>query len=90
MQMLNPLIVAGVFALLFLLEHFFPLRKTTRFLLARLALNLAISAFTFIAAAGLVQPVARWALRWSAQEPFGLTSISQRCLGGWSLRSVFC
>jgi sterol desaturase/sphingolipid hydroxylase (fatty acid hydroxylase superfamily) len=74
-QMLTPLIVAGVFALLFLLERFFPLRKATRFLLARLAVNLAISALTFVTAAGLVQPVARWALRWSAQEPFGLIHL---------------
>ena len=74
-QILTPLIVAGFFALLFLLERFFPLRKATRFLLARLAVNLAISALTFVTAVGLVRPVARWALRWSAQESFGLIHL---------------
>jgi sterol desaturase/sphingolipid hydroxylase (fatty acid hydroxylase superfamily) len=37
--------------------------------------NLAISVFTFIAAAGSVQPAARWALRWSAGRPFGLVHV---------------
>jgi sterol desaturase/sphingolipid hydroxylase (fatty acid hydroxylase superfamily) len=74
-QMLTPLIVAGLFALLLLLERFSPLRKATRFLLARLVVNLAISALTFVTAAGLVQPVARWALRRSAQESFGLIHL---------------
>ena len=71
----TPLIAAAVFALLFVLERFFPLRNTTRSLVARLFVNLAISVFTFIAAAGLVQPAARWALRWSAGRPFGLVRV---------------
>src|SRR5260370_17708463 len=69
------LIAAAVFALLFVLERFLPLRNTTRSLVARLFVNLAISVFTFIAAAGLVQPTARWALRWSAGRPFGLVHV---------------
>src|SRR5260370_36642258 len=69
----TPLIAAAVFALLFVLERFFPLRNTTRSLVARLFVNLAISVFTFIAAAGLVQPAARWALR--AGRPFGLVHV---------------
>ena len=76
MKAFTPLMAAGLFALLFLLERFFPLRKATRSLLARLAVNLAISALAFIAAVGLVQPAARWALRWSAQEPFGLINLA--------------
>ena len=71
----TSLIAAAVFALLFVLERFFPLRNTTRSLVARLFVNLAISVFTFIAAAGLVQPTARWALRWSAGRPFGLVHV---------------
>ena len=74
--MLTPLLVVGLFALLFLLERFLPLRMATRSLLARLVVNLAISALTFVAAAGLVQPAARWALQWSAQGPFGLTHLA--------------
>jgi hypothetical protein len=44
----TPLIAAAVFALLFFLERFFPLRNTARSLVARLFVNLAISIFTFI------------------------------------------
>ena len=71
-----PMVAVGAFALvLFLLERFFPVRKSTRSLLARLVVNIAISALTFIAAVGLVQPAAHWALRWSAEKPFGLVHI---------------
>jgi sterol desaturase/sphingolipid hydroxylase (fatty acid hydroxylase superfamily) len=69
------LIAVAVFALLFLLERFFPLRKTTQSLLARLIVNLAISVLAFIAAAVFVQPAARWALRWSAARPLGLVHL---------------
>jgi sterol desaturase/sphingolipid hydroxylase (fatty acid hydroxylase superfamily) len=71
----TPLIAVAVFALLFVLERLFPLRKTTRSLVTRLFVNLAISVFTFIAAAGLVQPAARWALGWSAGTRFGLVHL---------------
>jgi sterol desaturase/sphingolipid hydroxylase (fatty acid hydroxylase superfamily) len=71
----TPLIAAAVFALLFLLERFFPLRKTTRSLIARLVVNLVIAIFTFIAAVGVVQPAARWALGWSASKGFGLVHL---------------
>ncbi len=71
----TPLIAIAVFALLFTLERLFPLRQTTRLLLARLLVNLVVAVFTFIAAGGLVQPVARWAIRWSAGSPFGLVHL---------------
>ena len=71
-----PMIAVGVLALLlFLLERFFPLRKNTRSLLARLVVNGTISALTFVAAIGLVQPAARGALRWSMEKPFGLVHL---------------
>ena len=75
-QLLQPLIAVAFFALLFLLERLFPLRKSTRSLLARLFVNVAISLLTFIAAVALVQPAAHWALRWSAEKPFGLVHIA--------------
>lgn len=81
-QLLQPLIGVAFFALLFLLERFFPLRKSTRSLLARLFVNVAISMLTFIAAVALVQPAAHWALRWSAEKPFGLVHIA--ALPGWA------
>ena len=68
----TPLVATVVFVFLFALERFFPLRKATRSLIARLFVNLAIAVFTFIAAIGMVQPAARWALGWSADRQFGL------------------
>jgi hypothetical protein len=44
MKVPAPLLAIGVFALLFVLERFFPLRKSTRSLLARFSVNVAISA----------------------------------------------
>jgi sterol desaturase/sphingolipid hydroxylase (fatty acid hydroxylase superfamily) len=64
-------IVVAVFALLFAIERFFPLRKATQSLLMRLFVNLAISACTFIVAVGLLQPAVQSALRWTAGKPFG-------------------
>ena len=58
-----------------ILEHFFPLRRETRSLLARLVVNIAVSILTFVAAIGLVQPAAQWALRWSTDKPFGLVHL---------------
>lgn len=71
----TPLIAIAVFVLLFVLERFFPLRKATRSLLARLFVNLAISVFTFIAAVGLLQPAVQSALRWAAGKPFGFIHL---------------
>ena len=71
----TPLVATVVFVFLFALERFFPLRKATRSLIARLFVNLAIAIFTFIAAIGMVQPAARWALGWSAGRQFGLVHL---------------
>jgi sterol desaturase/sphingolipid hydroxylase (fatty acid hydroxylase superfamily) len=66
-----PVIAVAVFALLFVVERFFPLRKATRSLLARLFVNLAISVLAFIAAVCFLQPAVQSALRWSAGKPLG-------------------
>jgi len=71
----RPLIGAAVFLLLFVLERFFPLRKGTRSLIARLIVNLVISAVMFLTAITLVRPAVHWALRWSADRPFGFVHI---------------
>jgi sterol desaturase/sphingolipid hydroxylase (fatty acid hydroxylase superfamily) len=72
-----PVLTIGVLALLlFFLERFLPLRQGTRSLIARLVVNLAISALTFVAAVALDQPAAHWALRWSAEKPFGLIHLA--------------
>src|ERR1700761_3360635 len=71
----TPIVVVAVCALLFVAERFFPLRKATRSLIARLCVNLAISVFTFLAAVGLLQPAVHSALRWSADKPVGFLHL---------------
>jgi sterol desaturase/sphingolipid hydroxylase (fatty acid hydroxylase superfamily) len=71
----TPLIITALLLLLFVLERFFPLRKSARSLIARLIVNLIISAVMFLAAAMLVRPVAHWALGWSATKPFGVVHV---------------
>jgi Sterol desaturase len=69
------LLAVGVFALLFVLERFFPLRKSTCSLLARILVNAAVSVLTFVVAISLAQPAAQWALRLSDGTPFGLVHL---------------
>jgi len=69
------LCAVAFFTLLFVLERLLPLRKSTRSLLGRLIVNIAISVLTFLAAATLVQPAAHWALSWSGEKPFGLVHV---------------
>lgn len=71
----TTLAAVALFALLFALERFFPLRKSMRSLAGRLVVNVAVSALTFLAAVTLVQPAAQWALRWSTDKPFGLVHL---------------
>src|SRR5437870_214966 len=68
-------VLAAVFAALFVLERFCPLRRRTAALFQRLLLNLAISALAFLTAAALVKPFGGWALHWSSERPFGLLHI---------------
>ncbi len=83
------MVAVGVLALLlFLFERFFPLRKSTQSLLARLIVNVAISVLTFIAAVALVQPAVRWALRWSAERSFGLVHLA--VLPAWAEFALSC
>ncbi len=70
-----PLIATGILVVLFVLERMFPLRASTRSLIARLVVNLAIAILMFVAAVALVQPAAKWALRWSAEKPLGLVHL---------------
>src|SRR5262245_33884353 len=66
------LVLAGLMALLFVLERAGPLRRPRRPLLPRLFVNLVLSALTFAAAMLFVAPAIRAALGWSAETPFGL------------------
>jgi sterol desaturase/sphingolipid hydroxylase (fatty acid hydroxylase superfamily) len=71
----TPLVTIGIFFVLFLLERFFPLRRSTRALLGRLIVNVLLSAATFGVAFVLVRPAALRALNWSAEKPFGLLHV---------------
>ena len=68
----TPLIVVGIFALLFVLERFFPLRKRTCLLIGHLLVNLSISALAFFVAAVLVRPAALAMLHWANAKTFGV------------------
>ena len=68
----TPLIAIGTFALLFVLERFFPLRKRTCLLIGRLLVNLSISALAFFVAAILVRPAALATLHWANAKTFGV------------------
>lgn len=68
----TPLIVAGVFLLLFLVEKLFPLRESRTGLIARLVVNGSLSAAAFLIAATVVRPSALWTLDWGSARPFGL------------------
>jgi sterol desaturase/sphingolipid hydroxylase (fatty acid hydroxylase superfamily) len=72
-----PLIIAGLFVALFTIEKFFPLRRNRAMLLARVAVNLAISAVAFLVAAIAVKPSALHALDWSLKNSFGLLQLIQ-------------
>ncbi len=65
-------IISGILCLLLLLERAFPLRRRNRSMVARLLVNLAMSALAFVAASILVRPAAMGAMGWSSEKSFGL------------------
>ena len=71
-----PLIIAGVFTALFVVEKLFPLRESRAGLLARLVVNLALSGLVFLIAMIAVKPSALHALDWASQKPFGLLHLA--------------
>ena len=74
MQLLfyTPVIVIGIFVLLFGVEKLFPLRESKAGLLARLVVNGSVSALAFLVAALVVRPVSLSMLTWASAQPFGL------------------
>lgn len=67
--------VAGFFVLLFLLERLLPLRRRSAPLLARLGVNLALTALSYAAAAAVVRPAVEAALGWSGDGSVGLLHL---------------
>lgn len=65
-------LLAGGYALLFLLEHLFPLRRPKAKLLPRLVTNFVISLAAFGAVLALVSPVTEKTLAWTTTSAFGL------------------
>ncbi len=74
MQLLfyTPFILSGIFFLLFVVEKLFPLRASKAGLLARLVVNLSVSALAFLVAALVVRPSSLSTLNWASAQPFGL------------------
>jgi sterol desaturase/sphingolipid hydroxylase (fatty acid hydroxylase superfamily) len=68
-------LLLGLAALLFLLERVQPLRRRTRGLASRLAVNLVVSALAFAVAAVLIRPIVAWLTHWTAGQPFGLAYL---------------
>src|SRR5262249_9715555 len=68
-------IVACLFVGFLVLERVLPLRKRKAELLARLLLNLTVSALAFLIAGLLVRPGALATLNWRAQQSFGLLHL---------------
>jgi sterol desaturase/sphingolipid hydroxylase (fatty acid hydroxylase superfamily) len=71
----TPFIVAGLFAVLFGIERFLPLRQTRTMLIGRLLINLAVSGLAFLTALMAVKPSALRTLEWTSQQPFGLLHL---------------
>jgi sterol desaturase/sphingolipid hydroxylase (fatty acid hydroxylase superfamily) len=78
----TPVIVFGIFSLLFAVEKVFPLRGSRAGLLARLIVNGMISGLTFLIAMMVVRPSADAAREWASRESFGLVHVLQ--LPGWA------
>jgi sterol desaturase/sphingolipid hydroxylase (fatty acid hydroxylase superfamily) len=68
-------LVASAFSILLLAERITPLRKRSRPLLSRLAVNLGFSVLAFGVSAAVVRPALLYALGWSARQRFGLAHV---------------
>ena len=63
------------FVLLFIIEKYYPLRRTKANLLARLIVNFALAILTFFVAMFIVMPAAMEALHWESTEKMGVLHI---------------
>ncbi|HEX9940950.1 MAG TPA: sterol desaturase family protein [Thermoanaerobaculia bacterium] len=75
-------VLSAAIALLFVLEHLFPLRRRTCSVLRRLAMNFTISALAFGTAAVTVRPAVRSLLGWTETRGFGLVYLLPLPLAG--------
>ena len=70
-----PLFVLGIFAGLFAVERWLPLRTARSALVARLVINLAVSALAYLTAMIVVRPSALGTLNWTEHNAFGLLQL---------------
>jgi sterol desaturase/sphingolipid hydroxylase (fatty acid hydroxylase superfamily) len=70
--------LAPLMALLFGLERLWPLRRRRRALIARLLVNLGVSALAFATAAVSVRPAVMALLPWPSDKPFGVIPLVSR------------
>ena len=71
----TPIILMGVFLVLFAVEKLFPLRESRARFVARLIVNASVSVLAFGVAALVVRPTALRALNWASGQPFGLSHL---------------
>lgn len=71
----TPILVLAVFALLFAVEKWFPLRRSRAGLISRLIVNGLLSGLVFLIAATAVHPSALRALGWASDRSFGLLPV---------------
>ncbi len=72
---LLPILVTGVFLILFLLERVNPLREPTRSLVERLKVNAGVSAIAAVINLAMVQTAALFTIAWAEQQSFGLVRV---------------
>lgn len=76
---MTPLLIFGGMAAIFLIllavERLFPLRERRRSFFPRLAVNLVLSAVTFLIASKLVTPATLATVEWTSTKPFGLLAF---------------
>jgi sterol desaturase/sphingolipid hydroxylase (fatty acid hydroxylase superfamily) len=73
---LTPAIAVVLFVVLALLERAMPLRATRLAIWGHLALNVTLSAMTFLVSATIVRPAALSGMRWASDRPFGLLHVA--------------
>jgi sterol desaturase/sphingolipid hydroxylase (fatty acid hydroxylase superfamily) len=68
------IILAMMYSLLFIIEHQYPLRHSTRPLLSRVLINLILTVFVYITANLFIAPLIQFALKITADHHIGLLS----------------
>src|SRR5947207_15648200 len=76
MQVLTAAILGMAYTVFFVLERALPLRRLKPRLLARLVVNVVVTAAALMTAAAIVQPVAAATLDFTQRSDFGLMRLA--------------